>query len=289
MNLKYILFESANELEVRNAAWLYMIVYPYDNKMKIINWKNDNRMGINFITAIENLERLGLVEITNDYVISKPAAKTYLYKIFGKFNNDEDAFESGKKFKKYDTPKYTISTIPSEIFDSEYSFNVKNLNKTINSVKYIDIINWIKRYQRTPISVESDLKPLLGDPNLVDVSYNYSLYRGLYISNYSNDYEKIINLKVGDIFIDDGISWSKSKNVALNFAKGSKHWMDSSKFVSGNSIAILLNYKFKHTDILADLQYIDAQGNNNIVDFPNEKECIVWPKKYNCQIIQILK
>lgn len=59
--------QNFTEEEIRDAAWLYFLVYPYsEHGMKHNNWYFDKRMGITFEDSMERLSKKGLVKLIND-------------------------------------------------------------------------------------------------------------------------------------------------------------------------------------------------------------------------------
>lgn len=292
MKLKRLLIESFDELEIRNAAWLYMLTYPYKGIMKISSWQNDNRMGVRFMDSMSSLQTNGLVEIDQEVVKSTPGGRPYLKQIFGSFTNEDDAINFGKTIEKYDTPKYDISSIPYDIFEKEYEEMSKSKKKDIYGLKYHDLITWFKKYQRTIIPFKSSFKALLGDERLIDYDKTYTLYRGIFFYYGSNGYDSVLKLNKGDKTSDsvlfEDASWTWSKNIAEKFAKGSTHWMDSEKYRPGKSIAVILKRTFEHRDILMDTYYLDKQG-YEFADFPQEKEVVVRPGKLISIVEEIWK
>lgn len=290
MKLRLILESISNEQEVRIAAWLFMLEYSYNQEMKISSWKNDSRMGVGFSEAMETLNKKGLVEMGNEVVKPKPGSKNYLFKIFGKAKDEDEAYEFGEKLKRFDTSKFPISNIPIDIFENEYNLDVKSRKPSdIGHSKYNNLFNWIKKFQRdSNLSFKSEFLQFKNDEKLIDLNKTYVLYRGLFISKYNEDFDKFSQLKVGQSIDNKNISWSWSKSSAMKFAKGSTNWMDQPKWKSGESIAIILQHQFNQDELLCDLYYMDLIG-YNFIDFPDEKEVIVFPKNRKCKIIEILK
>lgn len=223
MKLKSLLLEVHSESDIRNAAWLYMLVYPYRGSMEIEDWKNDNRMDKNFIDSMNELSNKGIVDINKTEVLSNSKSKKYLKSVFGEFDDEESALEFGKKLERYDVSGldgFQISRIPYDIFESDYENKVRSREKELfSSMKYYDLIPWLKKYQRDPkMNFKSEFRNLLGDPNLVDMSKKYILYRGLYIRNSNADYDKFKKLENGDQIYNTGLSWSWSFRTAESFS-----------------------------------------------------------------------
>jgi len=282
-----ILNETLNldEKEIRCAAWLFML-YRYEGKMEIKSWERDNRMGINFIDAMSILQKKKLVKIDNTTIryTNITSCVNYLNKIFGKYDNLEDAQDAEEKYKKYNTKDYPISEIPTELFEQQNDDSITADTNGWLSGSFLE--KWIRVYERYPEKAFSKkLLDYADDYTLKFKDKDYILYRGLYIRNSGS--EKFKNIKIGDKIINKNHSWTTDIRVAEGFAKGSTNWMDSPKLSVGD-IGIILKHKFENKDILFDLYYMEKVG-YNFIDFSSEKEVIVKPTSGKYEVYKIIK
>lgn len=280
------LYESIQqETLIRSAAWLY-IIYIYKS-VKFESWKNDIRMGISFTNALEILNKNNLIKIDDDSIHTTNKTEKYLLTVFGKYNSlsaledDEDNIQT--KFSKYDTDKYKISSIPYELNTRILDNEILNTNTAVKIDH--EFITWLKKYQRGKIPIPLNLLAKYKNNNTIKQNKDYTLYRGIYINKFSKDYDKFINLSVGDKIKDDNSSWSMSKTSAAKFSLGSTNWMDSTKEKPGD-ISIILKHTFTSKEVFCDLYFMDKFV--DFIDFPEEYEVIIIPKQTKYIIDRII-
>ena len=269
-------------------AWLYFLTYVYADGMVEKSWKNDKRMGeLTFIECAEILKNKDLI-FNHDGVWNckdQNRCKEILLNIFGKYDNEEDAIEAGKKFKQYDTKDYSISRMPLDMFQKEDRETMENTNLT--QKEYLTLQVWLKKYQREAQGWWNRLNPYCGlEGDLIRKNFNYTLYRGIFL-----DDERFKDLKVGDAVFNKRLSWTLSKGMAERFAFGNKHWMDRKENIPEGKIGIILKHKFEPKDILVDMNYASEKhpAFKNMIDWPDEKEVIVKPKSDKYEIIEIFR
>lgn len=285
--IKKILLESFDYSEKNTSlfSWLYLLVYPYKGNMKIKDWKTDKRMGIVCSDAMNLLQNMNLIKITNESYVcfDLKKCKEILRTFFGEFTNMEDAEISGETFKKYNTKDYDISSIPFDIFNRDrYE---QRVNTERFSSDYSIVAKWFKTYQRDIIGWNNNLNKFAGKvPDLLQPNVIYTLFRGVFLPK--NNF----NYKPGDLFLDDlpgQPSWTWSPSVAYGFACGKTHWMDNYKIQSGDTGLILKN-TFDTKDLLLDCEYVEDKYPFDI-HFSDELEVIVIPKNKKYKIYKVIK
>lgn len=151
-----------------------------------------------------------------------------------------------------------------------------------------DLIQELKQYERD--NNKKRLYPFkkylgTGLENILFSNKKYIVYKGLFLTKQegyinSTNYEKIKKTKK---FYDSlpTLSWTTDKTIAINFARGSTHWMDIPKldkeyYQDGNYFGIILEYKPSKEEILIDFNYAKDQG----IWIPgfSEDEVIIFPK-----------
>lgn len=152
--------------------------------------------------------------------------------------------------------------------------------------KYDDFFTWLMRFQNQKTSwVDPKFKDFKDEIDLMDRSKRYVLYRGLFFKSPSKE---IKNLKVGDIIIDSGTSWSINYDTAIQFARND-HYFGGGKdlWIEGKSRGIIIQHNFGDDEILCDLNYMYEKGFKR-VEYPKEKEVIVFKAERRCKIVEIM-
>jgi hypothetical protein len=129
---KYESFIKDN-ITIPDVAWLYMLKL-YNGKMDIKSWKNDNRMGVNFITA---LNKFDCVTKDNEYYYSTPECDNILHKYFGA-KTFEETISKKSELKQYDIPGlygYTISRTPYDLYMLNHPKLRENFDRIENRIR----------------------------------------------------------------------------------------------------------------------------------------------------------
>ena len=288
-NFKQYLLENHTDDKIRIYAWLFMLAYIYESGMSDKSWGRDNRMGISFSTAMEELLKEKLVIKKGDTWFPNDKSRDKVKEVFGTFTNRKDAEKSGSEFKKYDKNGYDgfrISSIPYDIYRRETEENIKkyNIKLMFDDFDYYFIRSWYKKYQRIKQGWSNKLNKYLGATNDLIMDKKYILYRGIYIV-----YDEA--LKIGDYIEDNKISWTTSLHIAKRFAYGNEHYMDNKNKIEEGAMGLVLEYEFNPNEILLDTEFINDihPQLKGMVDFPQEYEVIVVPKKRKVKIIEIFK
>lgn len=115
---KYLTYikENKSQITVQDVAWLYFLHYSYKRKMLIRDWKNDQRMGTNFL---ESLNKFDCVKIDGDYIYSDKDCEKIIDKYFGS-KTFENSVLMTDNLKEYDNNDpfyvYKISKIPYGLY-----------------------------------------------------------------------------------------------------------------------------------------------------------------------------
>lgn len=274
-------------LSVEDYAWLHFLSYIYPNGMDKKSWFTDQRMnGRKYKDSLDLFIENGFAILDGDVSKATPSGKQKVKDFFLKDQNEIESFSDS--LKKYDSQGYKISRIPFDIYDT---FETKkweaNKIRTLSIDDYTVIRNWIKSYQRVPESYKTvrTIKKYSGKKNELIGDQTYTLYRGLHFSEdktnmYFYDKDKI---KQSKKFIDERgrFSWTKSKEIAIRFALGNKHWMDDKKTIQKGNYGIVLKHTFNANDVILDFDFIDRVNValKSVADFPEEREVIVVPQK----------
>lgn len=151
---------------------------------------------------------------------------------------------------------------------------------------------WYRKYQRDGSDVIPDrLMTLVGNPNMFDSAKDYTLYRGLYFKKpyfekdfeSNNDHNKIKQMVRGNVFPSKSLSWTFDIDIARGFAMGSTHYLDRTKLKDGD-VGLVLKYKFSHSNIFADINYLQEQRILS-ADF-EEDEVLVNPILVQSRIVE---
>lgn len=273
---------SVEELNVRNTAWLAFLTYIYDGTMKESSWLNDNRMGIKFIDAMNDLSDMDLVRKEGEYWKSTDLSKDYIETVFPDYPNRNAAEKAGKDFEQYDTPTYTISRLPYDIYDKVHSVK-RDVDRKFDMDVYTKINRWLSKYQRDQgLGINNSLVKYAGAEGDLFRTADEYFYRGVVLNR-----DAWSGLKVGDEFEDNRISWTTLESIAKSFAVGNTNWMDNKK-LSADQIGVVLKHKFSTDEIFMDLNWVDMTHPEISVDFPDEHEIIVVPKKRKVEVYKII-
>jgi hypothetical protein len=258
-----------------------MLVYVYDNIMSDKGWHSDNRIGIKFIDAMNILSDMNLVKKVEDNWIAQSGAREYIKKIFPIHTNRNDA-KKDTTLKAFDTPRYPISRIPYDIFDFEYVTN-KNIKRQFSGDVYLQINKWLARYQRNQYtSIDNKLVKYAGAEGDLFKTADEYLYRGIVLNKEGNE-----NLKEGDFIFDNRLSWTSDEDIAERFAVGNTSWLGNST-LGLNEIGLVLRHKFMPNEIFMDLNWVSETHPEISVDFSEEHEVIVLPRKRKVEIYRVL-
>lgn len=300
--------ESLDETRVRVMAWLYMLFvydHPGSDGMSEKDWLKDNRMGVTFEMAVNELKKDGLVNfVNNKWKITDKGKK----ELVGFFNppktRDEWLSYDSTWLEKYDTNVkdpwygYKISNIPTDLFDRIFGQETKErMNYTLTDEEYHKISQWWVKYQRGVVGWWTQMNKYLGLKNeLIPDVDEMTLYRGL---NFNLDYDwkrtcktsrgviDITDLKVGDKIICTKPSWTLDKKIAKLFASGKQGWGDM-RSMKENEIGVVLKHTFPYKEIFLDTNWVEnnEQLEGEVV-LPQEMEVIVKPTTRYLEVIEI--
>lgn len=207
--------KSPENINVYDAAWLYLIYYIYDNKyFKVDSWKNDKRMG-GETTCEESLSKFDIVsEKDGIYIITDiEKAKEIIDHYFGS-KTFKGALLKGDTLKEYDYEDkyygYRVSKIPYDLFMRKHP----NLQEDFDKIDNMFVIHYNSQrcsdHIAEKLSKSRNIKyyNLLGlhtdFPNIPD---KIKVYRGI-----KNKYDVSYNKK--------GYScWTHNKKQGERFAK----------------------------------------------------------------------
>lgn len=289
---------------VRSMAWLQMLLVYEDTGMSEKSWKNDNRMGINFLDAM-------IYSLKKDFVKNIEVFENKIWSITEKgidelYNffkvpktRDEYLFMENDWLKKYDTKDYHISRIPDELFERKFQKQTKQ-NITYNSwVDYYKIKDWWEGHQRGTKGWWNGLNKYLGlESDLLPNIDEMTLYRGINLkcgghhgTDYTND-EICTKIKRGEIKVGDKIicnksSWTLLPSVAKSFASG-KNGLGDSRKMEPNEVGVILKNTFDSSEMLLDTNWVENHkylGGGQL--FSSEFEVIVKPKNRKVEIVEI--
>jgi hypothetical protein len=280
----FMLFESMHsESDVRDAAWLYFLVYPYgESGMKQESWDKDQRVGIRFADSMARWMKAGVVMLTGGkYTADEEAARSVLYDVFGRYNTRAEAESAGQDLRQYDVPGlhgYRISGLPLDIFDRDEEAGNRGHGREerLDRDDYYTIGKWFEKYQRNAHGWWTRLNRYLGmEGELFPKKDEYVLYRGIMVREGQ--------IGDGEYFMDSGMSWTWSPSTARGFAKGRDNWTSSNE-LKGDQRGLVLSHEFDPREILLDTNFVK----NISVDFPDEFEVVVQPRKRKVKIHEIL-
>lgn len=173
-----------------------------------------------------------------------------------------------------------LRTILNELLETQ------ELSQIATDPKYDEFFNWLIRFQNQKTAwVPPEYAKFKDEFELVNPTKNYKCYRGLFFRSPSKE---IKNLKVGNIIADSGTSWSLNYETAIQFARDDHHaFGGTAKWIEGKSIGIVIERTFSKDEIMCDLSHMYENGFKG-VEYPKEKEVIVFKKLNNCKIVEIL-
>ena len=272
--------------EVRMMAWLYFLKNPYDGTLTISSWEKDKRMdGMTASDAMKKLITLGYAIRKNTEWKITPAGIKAADDFFLE-PSMKAAAEASRKLSKFDPTRrnydmYPMSKIPVE-YRIKYEKSLRKYQKsdTLTEQDYHFIRTFIERYERDIIHDLSRMKKYVGKANELCEDKDYTLYRGVNVSN-----EHLKDAKVGGKFRSGNQavqSWTTSKHVAVQFSLGNPTPMqvsvDNNRFPE--KFGIVMKHVFPASQVVLDLVYIDEMNPELLGAMAfNEEEVLVLAGK----------
>lgn len=176
---------------------------------------------------------------------------------------------------------------------------------SLKNIKFHDIdiiLDWLKVYQRTKVSINKVKKYSGNYEDKLIQNKEYKLYRGLFLSNdeSSSEYYNLDDILKTNKFIDkksSSISWTTNLKIARRFALGNTNVFDNkTEFNSIDKLfkkyGIVIEHIFSPSEVILDLEYISENNDylKNYINWPDESEVIINPVKgKSYKVIEVIQ